>query len=188
MADVREVFTVLEDLSTGVGLPWSQAFEGSAAENRNAAPALVAKDTAGNLIYLKTNLSGELVVSTESEEYALISDSGTNAGNAAFQDIVTLDLQVDLVYKELEIVCSCFRDAVFQVVAISDAGGTPVTTVLINGIRCGAGQYSAIVSLSALMFTAGATGDQELVVRGKNLNTTSTMDVVVSIKEIQASV
>ena len=186
MADVREVFTSLEDLSTGVGMPLHQAFEGSAAENRNAHGALVAKDTAGNLIYLKTNLAGELVTSLESEEFALISDSGTNAGNVAYQDIATLILQADLVYKELELVCSCFRDTVFQVVSIDNVGVTPIETVLINGIRAGAGQFSAIVSLKTFMFTAGATGVQQLVVRGKNLNSTSTMDVVVSVKEIQA--
>lgn len=186
MSDTREVFTNLEDLSSGAGLPLHKAVEGDAASGRNAHGALVAKDTAGNLIYLKTNLAGELVTSLESEEFALISDSGTNAGNAAYQDIATLVLQADLVYKELELVCSCFRDAVFQVVAIDDVGVTPVETILINGIRAGAGQFSAIVSLKTFMFTAGSTGVQNLVIRGKNLNSTSTMDVVVSVKEIQA--
>lgn len=186
MADTREVFTSLENLSTGEGMPLHQAFEGSAAEDRNAHGALVAKDTAGNLIYLKTNLAGELVTSLESEEFALISDSGTHTGNVAYQNIVTLVLQADLVYKELELVCSCFRDAVFQIVAIDDVGVSPVETILINGIRAGAGQFSAIVSLKTFMFTAGSTGVQNLVIRGKNLNSTSTMDVVASVKEIQA--
>jgi len=185
MADVREVFTSLENLSTGAGMPLHQAFEGDAAASRNAHGALVAKDGSGNLKYLKTNANGELVISLESEEYALLSESGSVAGTTSYQDVATVVLQAGFVYKQLELVCSSFRDGIFQVVAIDDVGVTDVETVLIDGIRVGAGQFSAVVPLSTFMFTAGSTGVQNLVIRGKSLNAGSQLDVLVSFKEVQ---
>jgi len=181
MADSRPNFAVLQDYVSGAGLPLHKVLENDASANKNALAALVGIDPLGNLRYLKTNSTGELIISLESEEFALLSDSGTHAGSASPVDIVTIPLQNSMTYKSLEVVCSCFRDAVFSVVLVDDQAETD----LIPGIRSGAGEYQDPVSLQTLMFTTGATGTQELIVRGFNLNVTSTMDAVISVKEIQ---
>lgn len=181
MADLRTSFTVLEDSTTQAGVPLHKVVETDLAAGKNAIPALVAKNAAGELKYIKVNAQGELVVSLESGDYALLSDSGTHAGNAAYQDLVVIDLIASKTYRDLEVLVSCFRDAVFQVVHKDNA----TETVLVNGVRCGAGSLNEMAKFIALEFVAGATGTQSLVVRGKNLNALSTMDATASIKEIQ---
>jgi hypothetical protein len=183
MADVRTNFPVLEDPSTQAGLPLHKVLEGDSSTGKNALASMVAADAAGNLKYMRVNQNNELVVSTESSiSYALLSDSGSNAGSATYVDLVTIALQNDLVYRELEAIVSCFRDAVFQVVFIDDA----TETLLVPGIRAGAGDYNGPLSFKTLEFVAGATGTQQLVIRGKNINATSTLDAALTIKEIQA--
>lgn len=181
MADVRENFPVLEDISSGAGLPLHKCLEGDDIGG-NALTALVAKDGADDLKYLLVDtLTGALKVTQETGEYALLSDSGTNVGNTAYQVLATLTLQNDYVYKDIEIILSSFRDTVAQLVHVDNA----VDAILIDGIRVGAGQYSLASQLKSLEFTAGATGAQTLELRAKNLNVTSTMDGVLTAKEVQ---
>lgn len=179
MADVRSVFVNLEDSSSKAGLPLHKALEGEAIAAKNAQGALVAKDPSGNFKYLETDANGNLTV-IAGYDYAALSDHGTNAGNAAFQDIATITLTADKEYKSLEWLVSSFRDTVFQLVQIDDA----TETVLIDGIRVGNALLTNSGKLEGLEFTAGSTGTQELVLRGKNLNATSTMDGVITIKEM----
>jgi hypothetical protein len=185
MADVRENFPVLEDITSGAGLPLHKCLEGDDIGG-NALTALVAKNASDELRYLLVDaLTGALKVTMETGEYALLSDSGTNAGNISYQDLATIVLQNEFVYKEIEIILSCFRDCVGQLVFIADVGGTPVETILVDGIRVGAGEYTLAAQLKSLEFTSGATGVQNLVLRAKNLNVTSTMDGTLTTKEVQ---
>lgn len=182
MADLRTSFTVLEDATTQAGLPLHKVAQGDALAGKNAIAALIAKDPAGNLIYPVTNSLGELVVSTESSTAAaLLSEDGTSVGSASDADIVTLTLQNDMTYRELEAVVSCFRDAVFKIVHVDDA----VTNILVPGVRCGAGSLNSVLNFKTLEFVTGSTGTQELKIIGKNLNALATMDGVLSVKEIQ---
>lgn len=183
MADVRTNFPVLEDAATQAGLPLHKVLEGDSSTGKNALASLVAADAAGNLQYMRVNQNNELVVSMESSiSFALLTESGTNAGSTSYADLVTIALQNDLVYRELEAIVSCFRDAVFQVVLVDNA----VETILVHGIRAGAGNYNGPLSFKTLEFVAGTTGIQKLIIRGKNLNATSTLDAALTIKEIQA--
>lgn len=183
MADVRTNFPVLEDASTQAGLPLHKVLEGDSSTGKNALASLVAADAAGNLQYMRVNQNNELIVSTESSiSYALLSDSGSNAGSLSYVDLVTIPLQNGLIYRELEALVSCFRDSVFQIVFVDNL----VETLLVPGVRAGAGDYNGPLSFKTLEFTAGATGTQELIIRGKNINATSTLDAALTIKEIQA--
>lgn len=182
MADVRTNFPVLEDSSTQAGLPLHKVLEGDASTGKNALAALVAADAAGNLQYMRVNQNNELVVSMESSiSIALLTDNGSNAGSISYVDLITIPLQAGYTYRELEILVSCFRDAVFQVIHIDDV----TENILVPGIRAGAGDYNGPMSFKTLEFMTGATGTQSLVIRGKNLNALSTIDAVVAIKEIQ---
>jgi hypothetical protein len=179
MADVRSVFVNLEDSSSKAGLPLHKALEGEAITSKNAQGALVAKDPSGNFKYLETDANGNLQAIV-ALDYVEKSASGTNAGNAAYQDIATITLAVDKVYKDFEWIVSCFRDSVFQLVQVDDV----TETILVDGIRVGNSLLTSSGELAKLKFTAGPSGTQELVLRGKNLNATSTMDGTIAIKEM----
>jgi len=179
MSDLRTVFVNLEDASTQAGLPLHKALEGDAILNKNAHGALVAKDSAENFKYLEVDDAGALKVSLGSA-YACLSDSGTHAGDTSYQTLATIALTTDKVYKDVEALVSCFRDTVFQI--IHNDNGVP--TILADGIRAGAGAYNQMARFECMEFTAGATGTQELLIKGKNTVVASTMDATVSVKEM----
>lgn len=185
MADVAPLFRILDD-GTGAGVAINKVLEGDASAAKNAVPALIAKDGSGNLKYPLVNDDGELVISLENGDVACLSDSGTNAGNTAYQDLATITAQLNKVYRNFQALASCFRDSVFQLVHIDDVGGTPTETILIDGFRVGSGDHNAPVDLKCLTFdTTGGTGVQNFVLRGKNLTATSTMDAALSVEEVQ---
>ncbi len=181
MADVREVFTTLQDYTDGSGQPLHRALEGDDITSRNAHGALVAKNSADEFQYLLVNDLNELVVSLESGAYALLSNTDTHAGDITYQTVASITLQNDLVYKEVEIIASCYRDAKFQLILSDDA----VETVLIEGMRVGAGSFNFSEQLKSLEFTTGLTGTQLLLLKGKNQNVISDMDGFLAVKEIQ---
>lgn len=179
MADLRTVFVNLEDASSQAGLPLHKALEGDAILNKNAHGALVAKDSEANFKYLEIDDAGALKVSLGSA-YACLSDSGTHAGDTSYQTLVTIGLTIDKVYKDVEALVSCFRDAVFQIIHMNDG----VPTILADGVRAGAGQYNQMLRFECMEFTAGASGTQDLVIKGKNTVVASTMDATLSVKEM----
>lgn len=185
MADVETLFNVLDD-GTGAGTSISKVEENDAAASKRAVPALIGKDGSGQLRYIKVNADGEPVISLEAGDIACLSDSGTHAGSASFQDLATITAQLNKVYRNFQAIASSFRDTVFQLVHIDDVGGTPTETILIDGFRVGSGDYNAPVDLKCLTYdTTGGTGVQNFVLRGKNLNVTSTMDAALSVEEVQ---
>jgi len=180
MADLRTSFVTLEDYTTQAGLPLHKALEGDSITSKNAHGALVAKDASDNFKYLEVDAAGNLLVAAATN-YAGLSDDGEDAaGSATYVTIATITLTADKVYKDLEVLVSSFRDAVFQVIWNDDA--TPNT--LVSGIRVGAGTFNEMASFQGLEITAGSTGTQTLIVQGKNLNALSAMSATVSIKEM----
>lgn len=178
MADLRTSFIVLEDSATQAGLPMHKALEGELVANKNGHAAFVAKDSALKFKYLEVDDAGALKVSTGAD-YACLSDEGTNAGSTSDVDLITLPLVAEKVYYDIEALLSCFRDSVFKIVWSNDG----VETVLVPGVRVGAGDYNEMLRFQCMEFTAGATGVQSLIVRGKNLQVASTLDATISIKE-----
>jgi hypothetical protein len=182
MADLRTCFVTLQDYTDQSGQPLTRALEGDAIASRNAHGALVAKyNDAGTdkFRYLEVDASGNLLVAAATN-YAGLTDDGSIAGNASFTQVVIITLTADKVYKDLEVLVSCFRDCIFQVIFNDDA----VPTTLVSGIRVGAGTFNEMASFQGLEFTAGSTGVQTLEVKAKCLNALSDMAATVSIKEM----
>lgn len=182
---LRPSFPTLENRSTQAGVPLSQSVEGDAALGGNYLGALVGKDPSGDLQFLKLNDQNELVISTESSDEACLKDRDNVAGSASFVDICTITLQNSKVYKDLGWVVSCLRDAEFEVVWVDDVGGTDTETILADPI-VGSGAYThSEGNLKCGRFTSGASGVQELRIRGKNQNALDNMKASLFITEIQ---
>jgi hypothetical protein len=181
MADLRTSFTVLEDVSTQAGVPLHRALEGQAASGKNAHGALIAKDGSGNLQYVKVNANRELVVTTDSEDYASLSDTASVAGSASFVDVVTIPLVTSAVYRKITAIVGCLRDAEFKLV--HDDDGTPADIAL--GMIISAGKTTGDFDFGQLEFTAGATGTQNLILQAKNFNALSDFRGLVACQEVQ---
>ncbi len=180
MADLRTSFVTLEDASSQAGLPIHKALEGDAIANKNAHGAFVAKKASDDTFkYLELTDQGALKVTID-EDYACLSADGTHAGDTSYQTLATITLQADYVYRDLELLVSCFRDSIFQIIQSDNS----VETVLSSGIRAGAGLYNQMTRFECMEFTAGSTGAQLLLIKGKNTVVASTMDATMSIKEI----
>jgi hypothetical protein len=178
MADVRASFCVLEDATSKAGMPLTKVAEGDAIASKNALAGLVAKDGSDELAYLKVDANGKLLVAFS--EIAELYDSDTHAGDKdAYQAVATVTLTVDKNYSNLHMWASCYRDAVFQL--IHNNNGTPA--ILVDGVRVGSGQFSFAGIMKQLKFTAGSTGTQQLIIKGKNESVASTMTGVIGIDE-----
>lgn len=168
MADLRASFTILEDVTTQAGLPLHKAVEGDAAAGLNAHPSFIAKDPSNNLIYLKTNAAGELIVDTEAVSGTCKKANGELATGSATLDFVTgceITLTANKVISEVGFLVSCQRDALFQVIWLNNA-----TPTLLGEIVVGAGAYTFSQELHCLSFTAGSTLPQKLQLKAKNFN------------------
>lgn len=206
MSELRESFPTLEIAGTGAGQAAEAKQQGDAASGYGAigfshkdstgnlilapvrsagesaasapaVPALVFKDSSGNLVYPQLNALGQIQVST-----AILginkSARGSVGGNQSQVTVATLSLTASKTYRGLEILVSCFRDAVFQVIQ-NDNGSL---TVLAD-IRVGSGQYSMQTFLERLDVVAGATGTQQLLVKALNLNSVSDLTAAIATTE-----
>lgn len=186
MADLRPSVVVLEDDSTQEGVPLHRALEGDDPTGLNAQGALAFKDSSGNLVYPSLDASGRLPVTLDVTGQACLTDEGGVAGSTSFQTLATITLTNDAVYNKIGFLGSCFRDCVYEVVFIDDVNGTPTETILATFRTTAHGQTTFAEELECLEFTAGSTGDQELRIRGKQLqNASSDIDGMISAFEQQ---
>lgn len=184
MADLRTSFPTLEDSGTQAGVPLHKVLEGDSPTAKNASAGLVAKNAAGNLIYLRTDAAGNLLT-TQDGGGTLKTDRGTAVGNASFQTVAEITLTAAAVYKGLSWVVSCFRDAIFEIAVINDPSGTP-TEEIIADVLVGAGDMTDSGALKEVTFTAGAT-DPVLRLRAKNTNALSDFRGTISTTEDTAT-
>jgi hypothetical protein len=184
MADVREVFTVLEDPTSQAGLPLHKVAEGVAVSGKNALPALVFKDQDLEFVYPQLDADGRILVTTEAVgATAELTVRGELAAGAATMSLITgaeITLQADLVYKNVGFIVSCLRDAHFQIIQLDDAAETILADVLV-----GAGCFSHSEVLTGLNFTAGSTGTQKIQLKGMNFNAQSALRGSLTVVEIQ---
>lgn len=180
MADLKPTFPILENVSTQAGEVWHKVAEGDAAASKNAGAVLVAKDDSNNLIYLRTDSAGKLIVTTEDTDISGLYDEGENAGSTSFVDLASITLQASYKYSNIAWIASCFREAILQIVWLNDTVET-----IIGTIRVGPGDFTSEGLLPDVEFESGATGTQTLKIKGKNLYIASTMNASLSTKEDQ---
>lgn len=182
---LRPSFPTLENTSTQGGVPLGARVEGNAAAAINGSIGFAFKDSSGNVILPQLDSEGRVRV-TDQGASICIADSQSVAGNAANTDIVTLVLALEKTYKSLEWLVSCFRDCVFEIVAIDDVGVGDVETIL-GHVVVGPGDFTDNGSMVCREFnTIGNTDVQNLVLRAFNENALSQMRGALSVLELAA--
>lgn len=181
MADIREVFPILEDGSNVGQVPRAKA-EGDAPSTHLGLLGFSFKDAAGNVVLPQLDSQGRLPVSEDGAGTCITgrgiaTPAGSGPGNA--EDLVTLTLTASKLYKDIEWVVSCFRDAVYQIIHLDDVTETIKAEVIV-----GAGDYTDSGILKCLEFTAGASGTQSLILRAYNLNAVSDVRGTLSVLEL----
>jgi len=165
MADTREIFGTLEDLTTNSGANLAKRVEGNASSGINGSIGFAFKDSSGNVILPQLTGAGQVPVSLSAPGVKKHVRGEDAAGSATVVTVATLALTATKVYADLNFIVSCRRAALFQIIW-NDAGAE---TVLADAI-VDAGQYSFHAFMNDVMFTAGATGTQQLLVKANNLD------------------
>lgn len=180
MSDVREVFPILAGVS-GEGIDVSQMQEGWSPTGKNGLIGFSFRDASGNVVLPMLTGDGKIPVSTQSPGTKL-NARGEHAAGSLTEVTVTgavIALTANKQYADLNLVCSSRRGALFQV--IFDNNGSE--TVLVDAV-VDAGEYTTGISLNDLVFTAGATGTQQLIVKAKNFDKESALRATIDILEL----
>jgi hypothetical protein len=177
MADIRESFPTLEDAS-GVGAALAKMLQGDSPAAKNGLIGFSFRDSSGNVILPQLTSDGKIPVDTEALGGTCRNAKGEHAGSATLVDISGCVVSITGSNAANKILAdvSCLRTALFQIVYVDDADGTPAETVLAEAV-VGPGQYSFKMGGDCLtQDVSGGTGTQKIKLKGKNLgSTTSTM-------------
>lgn len=176
----KPVFPILVD-GAGSGLGADQAVDATtAAAALNGLVGFAFKDSTGKVILPQLDAMGAIPVSTASAGTKKRA-RGSVAGGATAQTVATIALTATKVYNTLSALVSCRRGCLFQV--ILNDNGTP--TVLAEMI-VDAGQYTFDYSDPYEFFTAGATGTQQLLLKGTNFTVGEISDLHGTITTLEA--
>lgn len=182
MSDLRPLFATLEDTGTNAGAVLAKVQVGDSGAAKNGSIALAFKDSAGNLVLPQLTPDGAILVSEDGG--TTIRSAATVAGSATFVTVDELTLTLGEIYTKFSSIVSCARDALFQMVYVDDASGTPVETVM-HSCLVGPGQFSFKMSLDLdRLDTSAGTGVQKLRIKAKNLNATSDLHASLSANEV----
>lgn len=139
--------------------------EGAAASGVDSVPSLVAKDASGNLAYIKLNADGEVLVSGSGDGVSLF-NSATVLGVLNTATVVaSITLVATEVYETIEFMSACTFPVYWELIQVDDA-----TTTVKSSWITGPGAFSFANKLQHLVVTAGASGTQQLRVRGTQLS------------------
>jgi len=178
MAHERESFPTLAD-GSGVGAVLAQRVEGDSSAAKNGAIGFAFKDSTGALILPQLNSLGQLPVTLDAASLDNLYAHGFHAGSASTQTIATIALTVDAKYTNIEMLCSSFQDSEFELIW-NDNG---VLTTLMQAL-VGSGQYTFKDKMS-IDFTAGSTGTQQLLLKGKNMrNPVSQLTGTITVQKL----
>jgi len=192
MADLRESFPGLEDVSTGAGVAAGSRVEGDASSAVNGAIGFAFKDDSGDVILPALNASGQIVTNglTNTQLRAtpvpvsmgiVVGDGkrarGTVGGSLTLVTVATLALVVSKNYENLDFIVSCFRDARFQVILNDNGAETIIADACLTP-----GCSSLHAQLSEAEFATGASGTQSIIIKALNLNALSDFYASVSVK------
>jgi hypothetical protein len=160
----------MEDAS-GIGQALAKVLTGDSPAAKNGLIGFAFRDSSGNVVLPQLSSSGALPVDTDGGGPCRTA-KGEHAGSTSFVDVTGCEVTINggIEASSIEADVSCFRDTIFQIVYVDDAGGTPVETVIAEAL-CGPGQYSYKMGGKCLIQdVSGGTGVQKLKVKGKNLN------------------
>lgn len=162
MADTKEIFNILEDASNNGTAP-SAVAEGDAAAGKTAVDVLVCKDASGNLQHIPLNASSQVPVSfdagtVQAPQTAVVTVTALDTDT----DVVTATLSTSSSYKVNWFEASNNRPSRWELVQNDNAS----ETTLANGWT-NSGDYKWNSEGSCIQFTTGATGTQELIIRGQ---------------------
>ena len=116
MADVREVFPILED-SSNVGAVLSKSQAGDVASGKVGLTAFGFRDSSGNLILPQLTASGKIAVDAGTAASGTCKSAyGTNAGSLTNVTLATITLTASKVVSDIEAQLSCSRAALAEVV------------------------------------------------------------------------
>ena len=183
MADQIPLFYNLDDGSDG-GVARRKVLEGDAAAAKNAAASLVAKDSNGDLIYLRTDASGNLLTSNEGAANCVGGHLAVTAGNTSRTQVgCDAALIAGKALSSLEWSLSNFRSTIYEIVIVDDPAGTPVETPILDVI-CAEGDMTDFGRMICLedISTTGMT-DPVLRVYGTNKNVASDFRGRVTVQE-----
>lgn len=173
MSDLREVFPILEDPSTGGGVAITKVIEGDAASIVEAAmPSLVAKNSSGNLVFLQLDSQNRLPVTSEGAGTSIRARGELAAGNATSGMELVTGALISMVpgdsYSQVSFIVSCTRETHAQLVFNDDGAESVLSDVIL-----GPGQYTFESDLPKDQITAGPAGTQELKIMARNLSKAS---------------
>lgn len=176
MADVRTVFPILDDDGNGAGGLPRKRQEGEAGAAQNGLIGFSFKDNSGNVILPQLNSDGTIPVSDPNVGAAgtCFDNTGIATGNnSTEQTVAEVTVSAAEVYTQFEWSAHCFRDAVFRLVYIDDADGTPAETTLAYAM-VGPGSMNFLGSYGCLeLDTTGGTGTQKIAIKAINDNAPS---------------
>lgn len=177
MADLEEVFKILKDDATGAGEAPVSRIEGEAGAGKEGMIGFAFKDSSGNVVLPALTADGKLPVDTAAVAGTVIRDVNTAAGvGGVANDVITLTLTTNEVYNMADFMGASSRIAKWEVVLNDNATETVLDTFI-----TGPGQFTFAEEPKNLEFTAGATGTQELILRGTALFASTDLHGRVSI-------
>lgn len=159
MADIREVFTIIED-GTGAGVSLPNKVEGDAPGS--GINTLAFRDSAGNLTRPQLTASGALPVDSGGV-------AGTPASASAVVTIAALSTEEDVVALTLgtteNINCSMAMGSSFQPCVWVLYHDDNASLNEIARFVTGPGDFAHSVAMDNITFTTGAAGAQRMVLR-----------------------
>jgi hypothetical protein len=177
MADLEEVFKILKDDGTGAGEAPVSRVEGEAGAAKEGLIGFSFKDSSGNVVLPALTASGKIPVDSEAAAGTIIRDVSTASGTGGVAtDVVTLTLTTSEEYNMADYMGASSRIAKWEIV-LDDNGSESVLDTFITG----PGQFTFSEEPKNLEFTAGATGTQQLILRGTALFATTDLHGRVSI-------
>jgi hypothetical protein len=183
MADIRTVFPILADSSTGAGEPAISRIEGEAAAAQEGLIGFSFKDSSGNVVLPQLTSAGALPVDTEGVNFTCLDAYGEDAAPVVDTetDLATITLTDATVYNAIWVLVTSSRWSLYRVYWVDDVGGAD-TESDIGYIHVGPGQFSFCCEMPCKEFTSGTTS--ELRVAGTAKNQSSTLRASMSVREI----
>lgn len=180
--NLREVFPILADsAASGAGYDVTRAYEGFAASGvTGAVPALVAKDSNGNLIFLQLDAQGRLPVASIAGVPKAARGDLDDGVTSGYTEVTggTIILTGGKTYANIQCIVSCFRETHAELVW-NDNG----TEKVLADIVIGPGEYTYDFDLLNEQILAG-TGTQELMIKALNINKASGIRSTITCLEL----